>query len=60
MRLEALKHLYDMQQACQLMASFLAGKTFEDYESDPLFRSGVERQLSWKKVTGIIVGNDQT
>src|SRR5262245_8816102 len=45
MRLEALKHLYDMQQACGLLATFLAGKTFDDYESDPLLRSGVERQL---------------
>jgi uncharacterized protein with HEPN domain len=45
MRIEALKSLYDMQQACQLMVAFLAGKTLSDYESDPLLRSGVERQL---------------
>jgi uncharacterized protein with HEPN domain len=34
-----------MQQACKLMVAFLAGKTPSDYESDPLLRSGVERQL---------------
>lgn len=28
------------------MASFLAGKTLADDESDPLLRSGVERQLT--------------
>ena len=43
MRLEALKYLYDMQQACRLMATFLVGKMFADYEADPLLRSGVER-----------------
>jgi uncharacterized protein with HEPN domain len=45
MRLEALKHLYDMQQACRLLADFIAGKTFDDYASDALLRSAVERQL---------------
>jgi uncharacterized protein with HEPN domain len=45
MRPEALKYLYDMQQACRLLASFVAGKTFEDYVADELLRSGVERQL---------------
>jgi hypothetical protein len=45
MRVEALKSLYDMQQACQLMVSFLAGKTLREYELDALLRSGVERQL---------------
>jgi uncharacterized protein with HEPN domain len=46
MRLEALKHLYDMQQACRLMAEFIAGKTFSDYSVDALLRSAVERQLT--------------
>jgi uncharacterized protein with HEPN domain len=45
MRLEALKYLYDVQKACRLLSSFVAGKTFEDYVADVLLRSGVERQL---------------
>jgi uncharacterized protein with HEPN domain len=45
MRPEALKYLYDMQQACRLLAAFLDGKTFDDYADDVLLRSGVERQL---------------
>jgi uncharacterized protein with HEPN domain len=45
MRPEALKYLYDMQQACRLLASFVAGKTFKEYTADALLRSGVERQL---------------
>jgi uncharacterized protein with HEPN domain len=46
MRLEALKYLYDMQQACRLLSAFLAGKTFDDYAAEALLRSGVERQLT--------------
>jgi uncharacterized protein with HEPN domain len=46
MRLEALKHLYDMQQACRLLTDFIAGKTFDDYSNDALLRSAVERQLT--------------
>ncbi len=45
MRLEALKYLYDVQKACGLFSSFVAGKTFDDYVADALLRSGVERQL---------------
>jgi uncharacterized protein with HEPN domain len=46
MRLEALKYLYDIQRACRLLASFIEGKTFADYSSEALLRSGVERQLT--------------
>jgi uncharacterized protein with HEPN domain len=46
MRLDALKCLYDMHQACQLVTAFIAAKTFDDYASDALLRSGVERQLT--------------
>jgi uncharacterized protein with HEPN domain len=46
MRLEALKHLYDMRQACGLLADFIAGKTFDDYSAEALLRSAVERQLT--------------
>jgi len=45
MQFEALKYLYDMEQACVLLSSFLVGKTFADYEADPMLRSAVERQL---------------
>jgi uncharacterized protein with HEPN domain len=46
MQLEALKHLYDMRQACRLLADFIARKTFVDYSADALLRSAVERQLT--------------
>ncbi len=46
MRIEALKYLYDIQQACRLLTSFIAGRTFADYSSEALLRSGVERQLT--------------
>ena len=45
MQFEAFKYLYDMEQACVLLSSFLVGKTFADYEADPMLRSAVERQL---------------
>jgi len=37
--------LYDIQQACQSLDDFTAGKTFADYQRDELLRSGVERKL---------------
>jgi hypothetical protein len=43
MRLEALKCLYDMHQACRLVTAFITAKTFHDYASDALLRSAVER-----------------
>jgi uncharacterized protein with HEPN domain len=46
MRPEALKYLYDMEQACKLLASFVVDKTFEEYTANALLRSGVERQLT--------------
>jgi uncharacterized protein with HEPN domain len=45
MQLEVLKYLYDMEQACRLLSSFLEGETFVDYEASPMLRSAVERQL---------------
>lgn len=46
MRLEARKYLYDIQEAAGLAAQFTAGKTFSDYQSDPMLRFAVERAFS--------------
>jgi len=45
MRPEARKYLYDIQKACELIGRFTSGKTFVDYSTDALLRSGVERQF---------------
>jgi uncharacterized protein with HEPN domain len=44
-RSRAKKLLYDIQQAADAIASFVEGKTPEDYLRDLLLRSGVERQF---------------
>lgn len=44
-RLEVRKYLFDIAQACEMLAQFTAGKTFADYADDPLLRSAVERQF---------------
>lgn len=38
-------YVWDAHRAAELVASFVAGCTWEDYESDPLLRSAVERQF---------------
>ena|SRR5436309_12308697 len=45
MQLEVRALLFDVQEACRLLLSFTAGKTFPDYCSNPLLRSAVERQF---------------
>lgn len=45
MRLEAKKYLYDMQQGASLLAQFVAGRSFADYEADAMLRAAVERQF---------------
>jgi uncharacterized protein with HEPN domain len=45
MRLEVRALLFDVREACRLLSTFTAGKTFSDYCSDPLLRSAVERQF---------------
>ncbi len=44
-RLEIRKYLFDIQQACDLLLQFTAGKTFREYAASPLLRSAVERQF---------------
>ncbi|MXZ22913.1 MAG: DUF86 domain-containing protein [Caldilineaceae bacterium SB0665_bin_25] len=46
MRLEVKKYLYDIRSAADLLAEFLAGKTFADYQRDAMLRAAVERQLA--------------
>ena len=43
--LDVRKYLFDIAQACELLARFTQDKTFADYCADPLLRSGVERQF---------------
>lgn len=45
MRLESKKYLYDVLEAARSLERFGAGKTFRDYEEDPLLRSATERQF---------------
>ena len=39
------KYLYDINQACQLLVEFTSGKRLQDYQSDAMLRSAVERQF---------------
>ena len=43
MRPEARAYLHDLEQASLLIGQFRHGKTLDDYPSDPLLGSGVER-----------------
>ena len=45
MPLEARKYLFDIQQAVNLIEGFCAGRSFADYQQDPMLRSAVERQF---------------
>jgi uncharacterized protein with HEPN domain len=45
MRLEAKKHLYDIESALRLLAEFTANKSFADYAGDALLRAAVERKF---------------
>ena len=46
MQLEAKKCLYDIQQAADLLAQFVTGKQFSDYQREPMLRLAVERGLT--------------
>ena len=45
MRTEVNKYLFDISEACKLIEQFSEGKTLEDYRSDALLRSAIERQF---------------
>ena len=45
MRLESKKYLFDIKQAAVLLADFTQGKSFADFQGDPMLRSAVERQF---------------
>lgn len=45
MELAAKKLIYDVDQAVGLITEFTADKKFEDYKTDVLLRSAVERQF---------------
>ena len=46
MRLEARKHLYDIEQATKLAVQFTAGKDYEEYRANPMLRLAVERAFA--------------
>ena len=46
MKDESRAHLYDMLQAIRSIKAFVSGRTFAEYTSDELLRSGVERKLA--------------
>jgi uncharacterized protein with HEPN domain len=39
------KYLFDIAEACSLIADFTTGKSFDDYIADAMLRSAVERQF---------------
>jgi len=45
MQLESKKLLRDVLDALAHLARFAEGKTFEDYQADPLLRAAVERKF---------------
>jgi len=45
MQLESRKLLQDVMDALDLLGQFAKGKTFEDYERDPMLRAAVEREF---------------
>jgi uncharacterized protein with HEPN domain len=45
MKLEARKLLFDVDAALQLIEKFRAGRGFDDFRADAMFRSAVERQF---------------
>jgi len=45
MKHDPRKYLSDMLDACRFLLDATAGKTMQDYETDRIFRSALEREL---------------
>lgn len=45
MQLECKKLLFDVSQAAEKLSRFIENKSWDDYSTDELLRSGVERQF---------------
>ncbi len=46
MPLDPRVYLADIQKACQILTQFVSGRNLQDYETDVMLRSAVERQLT--------------
>jgi len=46
MQLESRKYLFDIRKAADSIATFCAGKKFDDYRADELVRAAVERKFA--------------
>ena len=45
MQLKVKKYIYDVLQAAEKVSRFIDNKNFNDYKSDDLLKSGIERQF---------------
>ena len=45
MQLDTKKYLYDIKLASEKISRFVESKNYQDYETDDLLKSGVERQF---------------
>ncbi|MEW6216589.1 MAG: HepT-like ribonuclease domain-containing protein [Candidatus Bipolaricaulota bacterium] len=45
MRVEAKKHLHDINQAADLLTRLVSARSLTDFENDAMLRSAVERQF---------------
>ncbi len=45
MRLESKKYLYDVLHAAENLDEFVRGKSFGQYQAEPMLRAAVERQF---------------
>lgn len=45
MQLKSKKYLFDVMQASEKVSHFTYNKNYQDYETDDLLKSGVERQF---------------
>jgi uncharacterized protein with HEPN domain len=55
---ETRTHWIDIQESIRLIESFLADRDFEAYESDPLMKSAVERQMQIISEAAVRLGDE--